>query len=148
MTLMLRVYGIPAAQGSKRGFVRGGKVVMVEMSDRLRPWREAVWSAVRTACPHGVDVLNEPVRVRGVFLFPRPKSHYRTVGGETVLKEDAPKWVAKTPDIDKIWRATLDPLTQINVFRDDALVVDLAGVKVFAGEGELPGAHLEIGRAL
>lgn len=36
------VEGIPAPQGSKKAFKRGKKIVLVEMSEKLPVWRDAV----------------------------------------------------------------------------------------------------------
>ena len=36
------VPGVPAPQGSKLAVTRGRKVVLIEMSKRVKPWRQAV----------------------------------------------------------------------------------------------------------
>ena len=43
--IVFAVHGTPAAQGSKRAVVRGGKAVMFETLKATRPWRDSVASA-------------------------------------------------------------------------------------------------------
>ena len=48
-TLTIRVNGTPAPQGSKRGFVVKGRVVMAESSPKVKPWRQDVAAAATDA---------------------------------------------------------------------------------------------------
>lgn len=67
-TATIIVHGIPAPQGSKRHLGNG---VMVEMSKKVKPWREAVkWAAIEA----GVKTIHGPVRLSVEFFFQRPKS--------------------------------------------------------------------------
>jgi Holliday junction resolvase RusA-like endonuclease len=54
------------------------------------------------------------------FYFLRPKSHYRTNGE---LKNSAPKFMTKTPDLFKCARAVEDAITGI-VYLDDSQICE------------------------
>ena len=116
------VGGIPAPQGSKRAFVRGGRVSLVESCARVKPYRAHIAltaSHARTGAPTGLRV-----GIGIAFVFARPKSHYTSKGA---LRAGAPSHPGK-PDIDKLCRAVLDALTGI-LYHDDAQVVSLNASK-------------------
>jgi Holliday junction resolvase RusA-like endonuclease len=116
------VAGIPAPQGSKRVFVRGGRVSLVESCARVKPYRALVSlaaSQARTEAP-----TQQPVGIAIAFVFVRPKSHYTSKGE---LRAGAPSFPGK-PDVDKLCRAVLDALTGI-LYHDDAQVVSLSATK-------------------
>jgi crossover junction endodeoxyribonuclease RusA len=141
VNIRLRIYGTPAAQGSKRHVGNG---VMVEMGQtRIKPWREAVYSAVLNQYPDLTRMLG-PVSVRAVFLFERPLSHYGSRKGVPYLKDTAPTFKSSAPDVDKCLRALLDPLTQVGVWKDDSQVVIAHAVKRYCSEGDRPGAIVNI----
>lgn len=117
----LEVLGLPAPQGSKRAFVRGGRAVLVEGGSArggqaVASWREAVRAEAQRWCwaHRAFSPFSSAVRVEATFLFPRPPS---------VSAKRRP-WPSVKPDVDKVARATLDALTGV-LFRDDALVCDL-----------------------
>jgi Holliday junction resolvase RusA-like endonuclease len=140
-----RVYGRPAPQGSKR-HVGNGR--MVESSQYVKPWRDAVKAAaleVRGTEPP----LSEPLWVAMFFTFARPKHHYRTGRNAHLLRDNAPVAPATKPDLSKLLRSTEDALTDARVWADDALVVCyLRTSKVWATEGldslDAPGAVIRI----
>jgi len=138
-SLAFRVYGIPAAQGSKRHVGNG---VMIESSKKVKPWRQDVVAAAIEAIDRfGVQQFMGPVKVHITFFFPRPKGHYRTGKFAHELKPSAPVFVATKPDVDKTVRSTLDALGTAGVYRDDSLVVSLAASKVYDSN---PGAQIAI----
>lgn len=122
--LTINVTGTPAPQGSKRAFVVNGRAVMAESSKKVKPWRQDVVAAVRDvlavedwwAIPPGA------VRVDITYYLPRPRYHYRTGKHADQLKPNAPVFVDKKPDKDKLDRATCDALTSSGVIRDDAQI--------------------------
>ena len=129
------VQGIePAPQGSKR-HVGNGR--MVEASAKVKPWRFAVSQA---ALDTGEPITDRPVMVQITFMFNRPKSHYNSKGQ---LKPTAPLYKQTKPDLDKLCRSTLDGLTNV-LLKDDSQVVNLICCKIYAEEGELPGALITI----
>jgi Holliday junction resolvase RusA-like endonuclease len=136
------VRGTPAPQGSKRGFVsKGGRVHVVEQQDaRIKSWREAVRAEAQRAIG-GDDSLSGPVIVYARFYLPRPKSHYRTGRRAHELRPDAPTWVAKSPDLDKLLRSTLDALTDAGAWLDDRQVAEVTASKAYR---VTPGATITI----
>lgn len=130
-----RVYGIPAPQGSMKGFkTKNGRVAITADNTHLKPWRSLVISAAVTA--HlGKLMIDDPVHVEVIYYLPRPKS--------------APKRVvypAKKPDKDKLDRAIYDSLTQAAIWIDDALNVASYTEKRFATPKNPPGAEITIRR--
>jgi len=114
------IEGIPAPQGSKTGFVKNGRVVMVESSLKVKPWRAAV--AEQTARYMSWETLNpldNPVEIALVFHLPKPK---------TVKRE----WPSVKPDLDKLIRSTFDGLTTGGLYTDDALVIAVSASKQYA----------------
>lgn len=131
----VRVYGVPAPQGSKTAFVRGGRAVVVDGSSssgrqKLSSWRTEVARECYNERPP--EPLSGPLGADIVFFMPKPKS--------------APKgkvWCDKKPDIDKLVRATFDAMTGV-LYNDDAQIVVLSSRKSYASPEEPPGAHVRI----
>ena len=123
--IILEVRAVPSPQGSKRHV---GKGIMVESAgQKLKDWR----TAVRQDCVAAMKDTGTtgwptgPVAVSIVFLLPRPKAHYRTGKHSGELRDDAPTWVDKRPDVDKLIRSTLDALTAAGLYGDDGQVARL-----------------------
>lgn len=131
----MRIYGLPAPQGSKR-HIGGGR--MVEASRKVGPWREAVVSEAQRLGYAGLR-FDEPLAVRITFYLPRPVSHRGARG----LRPSAPVWPAKVPDLDKLVRSTLDGLVQAAVMSDDARVVIVHARKTYDDE-QAAGALIHI----
>lgn len=130
--LKFTVPGIPAPQGSKKAFVRGTKVALVESSDKVGPWRTAVaWSARQATHTNGWTKTSAAVSVSIAFILPRPKSlPKRTIHH------------IKKPDIDKLVRSTLDGISDAGIiWADDSQVCDLTVSKIY---GEQVGAVIRI----
>jgi crossover junction endodeoxyribonuclease RusA len=129
--LKFTVHGTPAPQGSKKGYVRGGRAVLVESSAAVRPWRQDVTTAAIEAAG-GWTTPDGPVAVHVTFLIRRPASAPRRV------------WPDRKPDLDKLLRSTLDALTTAGVIADDARVVEISASKVYAAAGQPSGAIIRI----
>jgi crossover junction endodeoxyribonuclease RusA len=130
----ITVRGNPAPQGSKRHIGHG---VMIESSQKVKPWREAVkWAAIEVL--RDTQPFKGPVCLDITFTLRKPKS--------------APKrqrtYPDKQPDIDKLCRSTLDALVASEIIEDDSRVVRLVATKVFPGESfrslGCPGAVIRI----
>ena len=118
------VRGIPAPKGSKmaRYSEKSGVAFVVDNNPKsLRSWEAAVRFVLQQRWQGGV--YPDAVAVRLDFFFLRPKS---------VSAKKRPDHTV-TPDLDKIARACLDPMTGI-VFRDDAQVTNLTLSKSYAEE--------------
>lgn len=126
--MVVDVVGLPAPQGSKKGFYNAslGRVQMTESSKKVKPWRQDVVAAAQArALEIGWAPPTGPVEILLVCFMPRPKYHFRTGARANELKPNAPCWVDKKPDADKVARSTLDALTTSAVIRDDAQVARL-----------------------
>ena len=123
------VPGIPAPQGSKSGYIRGGRVVLVESSKKVKPWREAV---SRVAAEHCTEIIDGPVMVEVEFILPRPKSLPKRITD-----------MVRKPDLDKLVRSTLDALSGI-AYIDDNRVNLIVASKHYQTPGEDAGAHITI----
>ena len=131
------VYGLPAPQGSKRHMGNG---VMVESSKAVKPWRQDVKHAALASVPNDWNTL-APVTISVVFRFKRPQGHI----GKRGLKPSSPQHCtsARSGDIDKLCRATLDALTGV-AFDDDRQVISLIASKRYTIDNEPQGALITI----
>lgn len=129
----LRVYGVPAPQGSKTAFVRGGRAVVVDGSSqtgrqKLSSWRAEVSREAQNERP--AEPIVGPVAVSIRFYMPKPKS--------------APKgkvYCDKKPDIDKLIRSTFDSMTGV-IYNDDSQVVSVTATKIYATPDTPSGASI------
>lgn len=134
--------GTPAPQGSKKGFVRGGRAVLVESSAKVKPWREDVRTASQKAMGGDWEPISGPVAVHATFWLRRPISAPKTRRTFPVTQ----------PDLDKLVRSTMDALTSAGVYRDDSVAVELHIRKRYVhpealhrdGESKLTGADISI----
>jgi crossover junction endodeoxyribonuclease RusA len=128
------VWGIPAPKGSKRAFAirKGGRptgrvAVVDDSKPTLRDWTRAVNDVIQGLAASGTARLDGPVGLSVEFWMPKPKS--------------APKrrrtWPDRKPDIDKLLRALLDPMTGV-LIEDDARVVALHAWKNYAEDSGDP----------
>lgn len=131
----LTVYGVAQPQGNKTGFVRGGKVVMVEgkgrpAQERFKDWRGAVASAARDwQAANPTELIDGPVYLAVTFHLPKPKS-----------TKKRKTWQTSRPDLDKLIRAVMDGLTGV-VWTNDSRVVHVCASKPF---GDPPRAEIRI----
>ena len=142
LEIVIRVYGLPAGQGSKR-HVGNGR--MVESSKRVAPWRSDVMLHSRNA--YQGPPLACPVSMEITFWLPRPKSHYRTGRFAGELKPNAPVFAPTVPDIDKLCRSTLDGLSMKSggaILVDDSQVVTITAQKRYVTEAEGCGAYIRV----
>jgi len=136
------VHGTPAPQGSKTvGRTKAGAAFVREDNPQTEPWRNAVAAAATAAMLDlGEDhPLGSPLRLDVTFVFPRPRSHYRTGRNAGQLKPSAPLYHDRRPDLDKLVRAVGDALTGI-VAADDAAFVQVVARKHYGQ----PAAHISV----
>lgn len=140
--IAITVCGTPAPQGSKRGFVAGGRAIVVDDNKpRLRSWRQDVRAA---ALETGSSMLRRPVHVEVTFFLARPKGHYGTGRNTGVVRGSAPPHPGVKPDLDKLLRSTLDGLKEARIYEDDAQVIIISAAKQYARRGQPPGACIAI----
>ena len=142
--MILRVYGTPASKGSGRAILRGGKALYLsggskQQQEQQQSWERAMRDAIDADGP-GTDPFLTPVQVSATFLMSRPKAHY----SRGTLKASAPTWCDKGKDLDKMIRATLDPLQVYGVLQNDSQVVRVVAVKRYVEAGEATGAIVEV----
>jgi Holliday junction resolvase RusA-like endonuclease len=121
-----RVHGTPAPQGSKRGFVIGGRAIITDANPApLKTWRDDVKHAALDAM-NGAQPLAGPLELLVTFVLVKPKSVKRG-------------WPHVRPDLDKLLRSAGDALTSAGVYGDDSQIVRITAQKVY---GLRPGAEI------
>ena len=139
----LHFLGQPAPQGSKISTRWGG---MREASKKIEPWR----ASVQYACSEQYkdEPIKGPVSLDVTFFLPRAKNHWSTAKGkEGHLVPSAPVHHTITPDIDKMLRGLLDPMTVRcggNVLIDDSQIVEVRCRKLYAEPNQCSGALVRI----
>ena len=137
MSITIQVPGIAQPAGSKKGFHRGGHVVIVDANDKARPWKDRVIAEARSVIGRAAP-LDGPLRLTVTFGLPRPAGHY----GKKGLRASARAYPTVKPDATKLIRCTEDALTEAGVWRDDAQVVEQLVRKVYT---EQPGTTIHVG---
>lgn len=138
--LKFTVFGVPQQKGSMRAFIPKGwtRPILTSTNAKVKGWQQQITEAAGEAIRQSPTFrpIEGAVRVQAIFYMPRPKSIGKRMPHHT-----------KAPDIDKILRSLLDSLSKI-VFRDDALVVEVAARKVYAGVADAPRAEICISEFL
>lgn len=117
------VYGKAAPAGSKTAFVgKGGKAFVRDSSKGSYAWKDKVSDRAAEVWGNTNALVTGPLEVWITFYVPRPKTHFGTGRNSDVLKESAPKFPDKKPDVLKLARAVEDGMTGA-VWRDDAQIV-------------------------
>lgn len=139
------VPGIPRPGGSKRAFVnpKTGRAIITDAAGQnTKDWKATVKTFAFNNY-HG-DPIDMPLRVVFYFVFPRPKSHYRTGKFSGELRADAPLFKETQPDVLKLIRPAEDACTGI-LWVDDARIVQEPGFKVW---GIQPGLRMIVSKPL
>jgi Holliday junction resolvase RusA-like endonuclease len=123
--ILFSVEGEPIPQGSKKGFVVGRRAVLVDDNkDKLKPWRAKVAAASDVG-----HTFTGPVFVAAVFYLPRPKTVKRLLP-------------SVKPDLDKLFRALGDGMTDGGLITDDSLIVSKHVMKRYADERNHAGVRV------
>lgn len=145
-TVTFRVEGMnPAPQGSKKHVGNG---IMIESCKALKPWRNLVSCA---AADSKALLMRGPVKMSVVFLFTRPRNHFKKDGTLKILDPSitsathnrAPVHHAIKPDISKLLRSTEDALSKL-LYEDDCRICGTIGDKRWVVGNERPGAIITI----
>lgn len=132
VTPLLRFFvrGEPVPQGSKRAWLNRatGKVMMAEdQGTRHRDWRAHVMHAAMEAAAN--TDLTEPIRdavtVSVTFYIRRGIGHYGSGRNADKVKDSAPEYPIKPPDLDKLTRSIFDSMTDARVWLDDSQVASM-----------------------
>jgi len=135
-------YGTPKAQPRARAFARNGHVRMYDPAT-AEGWKGQIALAVQdylTGRPY-----EGPLLLTLVFLFPRPKAHYKASG---LLKDNAPLWHDKKPDIDNAAKAVMDALTAVGLWHDDKQVASVSMLKRYTMADERAGCAITVASLL
>lgn len=128
--IRLNIFGLPQPQGSKKGFLSGGRVVIVDVNPKaLKAWRQQVARSVtRYREKYPEHEPYDACTLDVTFWLPAPKTMPK---GRTVP--------CVRPDLDKLVRALMDGLDGLYV--DDSRVVDITARKRYTTvDGRAPGA--------
>jgi Holliday junction resolvase RusA-like endonuclease len=140
VTQTVFVPGDAVPQGSMRA-IQGKHArfpsVVASNKQHLAEWRAQMAAYIKRYVP--VDSIPKDVRfaVRIEFALRRPSTHYLPPNSKRTqpeLRENAPVWVERAPDLDKLVRAVLDATTDAGVWNDDAQVVHLVANKKYADD--------------
>lgn len=135
------VHGLPAPQGSHKAILVRGHATLVNGGTATsrrehRQWRQAVTDVARAWVDQqpGWEPLDEPLRLRVLFVLPSPASdRYRTRH-------------AVSPDVDKLVRSVFDSLTDSTLILDDSRFFGVNATAMWARPDEALGARLRITR--
>jgi crossover junction endodeoxyribonuclease RusA len=145
--VVISVLGTPAPKGSPRVIVRGPGGVplksprVIKDGPGTEAWHSIVAYTAQRAMVGMVPFVGVALRVSVIFRLRRPQGHY----GKKGLRRSAPPYPSVKPDLDKLVRATMDPLEGV-VFDGDSRIVDTLARKRYAELGEPEGAELVIAR--
>lgn len=131
------VLGLPKPQARPRAVSRGK---FTKVYSPRTEWKEAVKYAASKEKPIAIEALQVSLE----FYFDRPKSHYRTGKNADKLKDSAPKFHTKKPDVDNLAKAVLDACQDAGLFKDDSAVVVLTVEKSYVDPGDLVKQGCEI----
>lgn len=140
--ISFRVDGTPAPKGSKKFLLRRGNgqpIIIDGNSKAVKSWSADVAGAARTAMAQMPMFSGRALQVVIVFRLVRPAGHF----GKAGLKRSAPAFPQVKPDLDKLLRATMDPLEGV-VYDGDSRIVAFDARKVYAGPGEVAGADITV----
>ena len=79
--------------------------------------------------------ITKAIRLGVVFYFNRPKSHYRTGKFSYLLRDDAPAYHTKTPDVDNLAKFVADSFNTY-FYKDDSQIIELKAEKYYVSQGE------------
>lgn len=146
------VYGRPQQRGSKQavlipkrggGWVtKNGRPIVAAKDDNpnSKEWMGQVRDAAAAAFQG--ELIQSTVRVELACYFRRPKSHFRTGKNAHLLRDDAPRYHAGTPDLDKLQRAIGDSLSGV-VLCDDKQIAIWQAQKCWTNEAERAEVTIE-----
>jgi Holliday junction resolvase RusA-like endonuclease len=121
--MIIKIDGIPKPQKRHR-HTRQGRVYDPSKKDKMSLIAELLLTSPKTP-------FKKPLMIKLLFSMPRPKSHFRTGKFKGVLKDTAPDYASKKPDIDNLTKIVLDCMEKSGYFKNDSQVVMLQAEKVY-----------------
>ena len=138
--LSITIEGIPKGQPRARACIRG-KHAGVYDPGTADAWKGCVRAAAREARGARPVILGA-VRMELLFRLPRPKAHFDKAGDVRKKFRLAPH--AQKPDIENLVKAVMDALTEVGVWRDDALVNRLVVDRDWCPQHARPGCDITL----
>lgn len=131
-------FGDPRGQARPRAAVRGGHVHMYS------PKSEWFNGLVVLASQNQPITTNpaDPLVVTITCYFKRPNWHFK--GKNRTLRESAPYWYTRKPDVDNTIKSVLDALQQGGVYPDDKQVFGVKIIKKYVQAEETPKTEITI----
>jgi Holliday junction resolvase RusA-like endonuclease len=123
--MKITIPGIPIAKKRPR-FARRGKFVQT-YSDQGTDESRALMEIRQQVA----EKFEGPVSISFNFFLPRPKGHFGTGRNAGKLKDSAPEYHTKKPDIDNYLKFYMDVLNG-EAWEDDAQVVEVFAKKDYA----------------
>lgn len=137
------IEGDPRAQPRVKATCRGG-IARIYTPNTADQWKSDVGQAVLKA--HEGKCVPGPITIEMIFKMRRPAADFGTGKNSAKLKDSAPPFHGKKPDIDNLVKAALDGLVDAGVIEDDKLVVSVLASKCWASSGPSlkPGLSIRI----
>ena len=114
--MIILIQGDPKPQARPRASRRGNHI---HMYSPKTDWRNHCLKMLKKQDAY----FDKAINLSMIFYMPRPKSHYRTGKFSHVLKDSAPSFHTKKPDVDNLSKAVLDAMTDAGILSDDSIVV-------------------------
>jgi Holliday junction resolvase RusA-like endonuclease len=124
--IRLTVLGEPKPQARHRHFTRG---TFSGTYDPSKDKKESFASILQSQAPK--EPITAPISLELIFYFSRPKNHFKTGKNSEMLKDSAPDWHSRRPDIDNLVKFVQDSLNKI-YYKDDALICQLIAKKFYS----------------
>lgn len=125
MQIELKILGEPKAQKRHRSVKMGN---FNRQYDPSSADKKDFLSIVQDNAP--LEPFVAPLSVNMVFVFTRPKSHYRSGKNSHILKDDAPIYHVSKPDCDNLAKFVMDALNKI-YWKDDSLICSISVTKKY-----------------
>lgn len=136
MAIEFTVYGVPQAQKRHRHFSRGK---FVKTYDPSSVDKNDFLSVAMFNMPD--KPIENPINIMINFYFPRPKSHFGTGRNSGKLKDNAPIFHTKKPDIDNLIKFVLDSLNK-RFWKDDSYIFAVTASKRYGNNN--PRTKIEV----
>lgn len=127
MKILFQVLGSPQHQKRHRHH-KAGKFVMTYDPSEVEKTNFLL--TVQKYAPKS-PILSD-IKLKVWFCMPRPKGHYGTGRNAGILKDSAPTWHTKRPDLDNLIKFIMDSLGGRGIYwKDDSQVCNIAAYKQY-----------------
>lgn len=132
MKISFFVIGDPKPQARPR-VSRRGKFTSVHSP--LTQWRCDVLKEANSIA-QSKEILTCPLFIDITYYFRRPQGHYGTGKNAEKLKDSAPQFHTKKPDIDNLNKAILDAIGDSGLIKNDSQIYHLQSLKTYGKDGK------------